>query len=166
MQGAALLAAAALFLGAAFHGCAREAPVVPVGAAGIDSLRRSSGARVVLVNVWATWCRPCMDEMPGLVKVRGEYSRDDLEVILLSADDLSDLDSSVVPFLRKTGVDFPTYIIGDKDQDAVIRALDPEWSGALPATMLTVRDAPEPRTLVGERTVEQFREEIDALLAR
>ena len=164
-----LLVLLGLWSAIAAAGCASKPPTVtPVSAAGADSLRRSSGARVVLLNVWATWCRPCMDEMPALVRLRSEYSRADLDIILLSADALSDLDSAVVPFLSNTGVDFPTFIIGEKDQDAVIRALDPGWSGALPATMISGRGPAggDPRTLVGEHSHEQFKHEIDALLAR
>lgn len=147
-------------------GCSGRVSVEPLTASGIDSIRRASRARVVLLNVWATWCRPCLDEMPGIVRLRADYSADDLEVLLLSADDLSDLDSAVVPFLERTGVSFPTWIIGERDQDAVIRALDPEWSGALPATILSLRGERVSRTLVGERTYEQLKTEIDALLAR
>lgn len=150
----------------ALAGCSGRATVVPVTASGIDSIRQASESRVVLLNVWATWCKPCLDEMPGIVRLRADYSGDDLVVLLLSADDLSDLDSVVVPFLERTGVGFPTYIIGDRDQDAVIRALDPEWSGALPATILSRRGGGRSETLVGERTYEQLKTAIDALLAR
>ncbi len=102
--------------------------------------------------------------MPGIVKIRKEYSGEDLEVILLSADDLSDLDTAVVPFLAGAGVDFPTYIMGDGDQDALIRTLDPGWSGALPATLLSKRGSGASRTLVGERSYDQLKKEIDGLL--
>jgi thiol-disulfide isomerase/thioredoxin len=161
---------AAFFAAAAgamlLQGCASAPGVTPVSAAGADSLRRSSTARVVLLNVWATWCKPCLEEMPGLVRLRSEYSRDDLDLILLSADDLSDVDTAVAPFLGKAGVDFPTYVFGGGDQDAFIRTFDTTWSGALPATFLSSRPSGASRTLVGERSYEQFKAEIDALLAR
>jgi thiol-disulfide isomerase/thioredoxin len=159
---AALLAAAA----GLFSACATAPGVTPVSAAAADSLRSSSRARVVLLNVWATWCKPCIDEMPGLVRLRSDYSRDDLEVILLSADDLSDVDSAVVPFLRKSGVDFPTYVFGGGDQDAFIRALDTSWSGALPATFISSRTAGASGIFVGERSYEQLKNEVDERLSR
>lgn len=163
LAGALAMALAGLTLSG---GCSRALTVGRVSASGIDSLRRASQARVVLLNVWATWCRPCLDEMPGIVRLREEYSRDDLEVLLLSADDLSELDSAVVPFLERTGVGFPTWIIAERDQEAVIRAIDPDWSGALPATVLSRPGGAESKTLVGERTYEQLKTEIDALLAK
>jgi thiol-disulfide isomerase/thioredoxin len=161
---AALIAAAAGSV--LLQACSTAPGVTPVSAAAADSLRRSSRARVVVLNVWATWCRPCLGEMPGLVRLRSEYSRNDLDLIILSADDLSDVDSAVVPFLEKTGVDFPTYVFGGGDQDDFINALDSTWSGALPATFISSPSTGASRTLVGERTREQFKSEIDALLDR
>jgi thiol-disulfide isomerase/thioredoxin len=161
---AAVLAAAAGSL--LLYSCTAAPGITPVSAAAADSLRRSSHSRVVLLNVWATWCKPCLDEMPGLVRLRSEYSRADLEVILLSADDLSDVDSAVAPFLRKTGVDFPTYVFGGGDQDAFIRALDTTWAGALPATFIASPPSGPSRTFVGGRTYEQLKAEVDARLAR
>lgn len=161
---AAVIAAAAGSI--LLQACATAPGVTPVSAAAADSLRRSSPARVVLVNVWATWCKPCLEEMPALVRLRSEYSRDDLDLIILSADDLSDVDTAVVPFLGKTGVDFQTYVFGGDDQDEFIRTFDTTWSGALPATFLSSRPAGVSRTLVGGRSYEQFKAEVDALLAR
>ena len=159
----AVVAAAGLAL---LQACSGGPSIIPVTAAGADSLRRSSTSRVVLLNVWATWCRPCLEEMPALVRLRSEYSRADLDVILLSADDPSDADTAVAPFLAKTGVGFPTYIFGAGDQDAFINALDSSWTGALPATFLSSPSAGTSRTIVGARTYEQFRGDIDALLGR
>ncbi len=151
----------------AFAGCSGRAAVEPVTAIQVDSLLRSSEAKVILLNVWATWCQPCLDEMPAIVKLRAEFNHRDLEVILLSADDLSERDSAVVPFLGRVGVDFPTYIFAQMPgdgQDALIRSLDPEWSGALPATFLTVRGSGTTRTLVGERSYEVLKREVEVLL--
>jgi thiol-disulfide isomerase/thioredoxin len=161
---AAVIAAAAGSV--LLQACSTAPGVAPVSAAAADSLRRSSHSRVVVLNVWATWCKPCLDEMPGLVRLRSEYSRDELDLIILSADDLSDVDSAVVPFLEKTGVDFPTYVFGGGDQDDFINALDTAWSGALPATFISSPSTGVARTLVGERTHEQLKSEIDALLER
>lgn len=159
----ALAAAAAALL---VQACTAGAGVTPVTAAGADSLRRSSDARVVLVNVWATWCKPCLDEMPGLVRLRSEYPRADLDLVLISADDPADLDTAVVPFLRGSGVDFETWIYAGRDQDALIRGLDSSWSGALPATFLSSPATGASKTLVGERTYEQLKTAVDELLAR
>jgi thiol-disulfide isomerase/thioredoxin len=108
--------------------------VTPVTAAAIQQAVRNSGAKVVLVNVWATWCGPCREEFPGLVRVARKYQGHGLKVILVSADFDTDL-AAVKKFLADEGVDFPSYIKAEKDQE-FIDTLDKRWSGALPATFI------------------------------
>ena len=92
------------------------------------------GAKAVLVNVWAIWCEPCRDEMPSVLKFYREYCEDGLRLFLISVDDETDRDR-VVAFLTSQGIDFPTWIKRGDDQ-SLMRALDPEWSGIIPASFL------------------------------
>jgi thiol-disulfide isomerase/thioredoxin len=94
------------------------------------------GAKAVLVNVWATWCEPCRDEMPSLLRFYREHREDGLRLFLISVDDEADRDR-VVAFLTSQGIDFPTWLKRGDDQSLkLMRALDPEWSGILPASFL------------------------------
>ena len=108
--------------------------VIPVTAAGIQKAIRSSGARAVLVNIWATWCGPCREEFPSLVRIAGKYQGHGLKVMLVSADSDTDL-ATVKHFLADQKVDFPSYLKTEKDQE-FIDGLDKRWSGALPATFI------------------------------
>src|ERR1035437_6453046 len=65
--------------------------VTPVTAADIQQAVRDSGAKAVLVNMWATWCAPCREEFPGLVSVAHQYQGQGLKVLLVSADSAADL---------------------------------------------------------------------------
>ena len=89
---------------------------------------------VVLINVWATWCGPCREEFPDLVRLQRDYRERKAQVWLVSADDESDL-AELKQFVAKRGVDFPIYLKAEKDQE-FINGLDPRWSGALPATFI------------------------------
>jgi len=114
--------------------------VTPVTGADIRHAVQDSGARAVLVNVWATWCGPCREEFPGLVRVARQYQGQGLKVMLVSADDDTDM-APVKKFLAAEGVDFPAYIKAEKDQafiDTLNKqgTLDKQWDGALPATFL------------------------------
>ena len=100
--------------------------VTPVTAAGIQQAVRNSGAKAVLVNVWATWCGPCREEFPGLIRVARKYQDQGLKVVLVSADFDTDM-AAVKKFLAEEGVDFPSYIKAEKDQ-AFIDALDKRWT--------------------------------------
>jgi thiol-disulfide isomerase/thioredoxin len=115
-------------------GVADSAPVL--AATGQEILRRvrEPGAKAVLVNVWATWCVPCMEEFPHLVRLRRAYADRGLRVILVSGDFASEL-PRVREFLATQGVDFVSYIKSGDDVE-FIDALSPRWSGALPATFI------------------------------
>src|SRR5580704_6591671 len=80
--------------------------VTPVTSADIQKAVRDSGAKVVLVNVWATWCEPCRQEFPGLVSVAHKYQGQGLKVLLVSADLETEL-PAVKKFLAERGVEFP-----------------------------------------------------------
>ena len=108
--------------------------VSPVTSADVQRAIHDPGAKAVLVNVWATWCGPCREEFPGLVRVAEKYNGQGLKVILVSADETSDV-VAVKKFLANEGVDFPAYIKAEKDL-AFIDGLDKQWTGALPATFI------------------------------
>jgi thiol-disulfide isomerase/thioredoxin len=108
--------------------------VTPVTSADVQKLVREPGAKAVLVNMWATWCGPCQEEFPGLVRVAEKYSGQGLRTILVSADD-TDQVAAVKKFLAKQGVDFPAYLKTEKDQ-AFIDGMDKRWTGALPTTFI------------------------------
>lgn len=87
----------------------------------------------VVVNVWATWCRPCVEEFPEIVAF-ARKRQGEAKVILVSADFASRREL-VEKFLREHGVDFPAYLKQGSDEE-FIAALTQEWSGALPATFV------------------------------
>lgn len=102
--------------------------------AGVLAAVRSSGARAVLVNVWASWCQPCREEFPDLLKLERKYRAQGFRLILVSADFDSDLPQAR-SFLAEQGVGFPTWWKVGDDME-FINALDRDWSGALPGSFL------------------------------
>jgi len=94
------------------------------------------GARPLLVNYWATWCDPCREEFPDLVKIDKDYRNKGLHSIAISLDDFDELKTGVPKFLRAMKVRMPVYLLNESDSSPSITAVDPAWSGALPATFL------------------------------
>lgn len=92
--------------------------------------------RPLLVNFWATWCDPCREEFPDLVKIDQDYRRKGLDFIAISLDDLSEINTEVPKFLRQMRASMPAYLLNVPDPEKAINAIDPRWSGALPATFL------------------------------
>ncbi|HEX8776229.1 MAG TPA: redoxin domain-containing protein [Pyrinomonadaceae bacterium] len=102
-------------------------------------LQRGTGtdARPLLVNFWATWCVPCREEFPDLVKINSDYAKRNLEVITISLDDPSEIKTTVPQFLREVRAgNLPAYLLNVIDPDIAINTIDPQWRGALPATFL------------------------------
>src|SRR2546423_10829152 len=90
-------------------------------------------ARPLLVNFWATWCAPCREEFPDLVKIRGQYGADRLDFTLVSLDDVSDIDKAVPDFLSEVhAAAMPTYLLHAEDEGAAINLVDPQWQGHAP----------------------------------
>jgi thiol-disulfide isomerase/thioredoxin len=98
--------------------------------------RDSADPRPLLVNFWATWCDPCREEFPELVKIDQQYRKSGLEFIAVSLDDLADIKTGVPKFLRQMRATMPAYLLNASDPELAINAVDPQWSGALPATFL------------------------------
>lgn len=91
------------------------------------------GEKAVLVNVWATWCAPCIEEFPYIVDLKQKYE-DKLHVIFISADFPSQREKAL-EFLKEQNVDWTTYFKTGKDQP-FIEAISDDWSGALPFTKI------------------------------
>src|SRR6266436_4461091 len=110
--------------------------VVAVDAAGLQALLKRDDAKPLLVNFWATWCDPCRDEFPDLVKVDQDYRNRGLDFIAISLDDAADIKTAVPQFLRQVKATMPVYVLNVSDPEPVIMAVDKNWGGALPATFL------------------------------
>ncbi len=115
----------------------QPAPVqVAVGdLAAVRAAVAAPGARAVLVNLWATWCDSCRDELPGILQFARAHRADGLRVILVSADD-EDQRDQVAAFLTKAGAANLQAFIKHGDDNTFISGMDPKWTGALPASIL------------------------------
>lgn len=126
-----VLAAAALVAAAA-----QPPAVTAIDSDGLTRVIRESGASVLVVNMWATWCAPCREEFPDLVKFHKAFEGRGVGVVSVSMDLPSDLESKVIPFLRDQKAGFPSYIKTPGGDEAFINAIDETWSGGLPATFI------------------------------
>lgn len=106
---------------------------------GLKSLLRAGEPRQrpLLVNFWATWCGPCREEFPDLVKLRAHYAAEQLDFALVSLDDVSEIEKGVPDFLSESGAAaLPAYLLHAEDDSTAINLVDPKWAGELPATFL------------------------------
>jgi len=89
-----------------------------------------------IINFWATWCVPCVKELPNFEKLNDEYKNENLKVLLVNLDYKSKLNSSVLPFLKKNGIKNEVFMLNEPDPEVYINRIDSSWSGALPATLI------------------------------
>ncbi|MEO9968120.1 MAG: TlpA disulfide reductase family protein [Reichenbachiella sp.] len=89
-----------------------------------------------VINFWATWCRPCVKELPQFLDLYEKYNNDQLELSLISFDFVEDLETKVKPFINKKNIKVKIYLLDETDYNAFIDKVDPTWSGAIPATLM------------------------------
>ncbi len=102
---------------------------------GIRKLITNKDGKLKLINLWATWCGPCVTEFPQLVDINRMYRRRDFEFISISADEPAKKNKAL-EFLRKQQASNTNYIFNIDDKYKLIEAIDPKWQGALPYTIL------------------------------
>jgi len=122
----------------------------PIDAAGVAALAQNKTAKVRVINVWATWCAPCVEEFPALVALSRRFQGRDFEIVTVSIDDpkeqpkvLKFLESrhAAAPnrtkrLLQQEGRTSNNYLYSGASTDALAQALDPAWSGPVPHTVM------------------------------
>jgi thiol-disulfide isomerase/thioredoxin len=106
-----------------------------IDVAGIKDLLKNNTDKVRLINVWATWCGPCVTEYPEFIAMNRMYRRRDFEFISISADDPAKKNKAL-KFLQDNQSSVTNYIFSVDDKYKLIEAIDPNWQGALPYTLL------------------------------
>ena len=89
-----------------------------------------------VVNFWATWCLPCVKEMPAFQRLHDDYANEKVKVLLVSLDFVKQIDSRLIPFIEKYELTPEVIVLNDPDANAWIDRVSSEWSGALPATLI------------------------------
>ena len=89
-----------------------------------------------VVNFWATWCAPCVKELPGFEQLRAANAQKKVKVLLVSMDYASQLDKKVKPFVKQRGLKSEVLLLNESDPNTWMDKLDAKWSGALPFTLI------------------------------
>ena len=106
-----------------------------IGTEGIANLIHNNTKKLRLINLWATWCVPCVEEFPELVTLNRMYRDRGFELVSISTDD-SSAKSKALEFLGKQQSSSPNYIYTGDDKYKLMEAIDPKWQGALPYSLL------------------------------
>lgn len=107
----------------------------PASAEVLRGLRANTSGKVRLINVWATWCGPCVSEFPELVATNLRFRQRDFELVTVAAH-FPDEKNQVLRFLEKQAASTRNFYFGETDKYRLFEALDPAWKGGLPHTLL------------------------------
>jgi thiol-disulfide isomerase/thioredoxin len=98
-------------------------------------LNQETSDKVLIVNFWATWCAPCVEELPDFEKISRNYA-DDVDMVLISLDEAANVEKLVDPFLEKNSITATVKLLDDPYAAEWIPLVDPHWDGAIPVTLI------------------------------
>ncbi len=90
--------------------------------------------QVYVINFWATWCKPCLEELPYFEAIHEKYADQGVHVRLVSLDFESKFEATVIPYIEKKGYTAPVFWMNESDGDKLINGIHESWTGAIPAT--------------------------------
>ena len=93
-----------------------------------------------VINFWATWCAPCVKELPYFEELNAIYEGQPFSQVLVSLDDPKKIESKVIPFLKKNNIASEVVVLADGKANSWIDRVDPSWSGAIPITLILKGD--------------------------
>ena len=126
-------------------------------------LKNRYQGKILFVNVWATWCLPCKEEFPDLVKLVDTYRDTDVIIIGLSVDYPDEIENKIKPFLKAQNAVFPHYVQNFKRAEDLIHLFSHKWRGAVPATFIYDKQGKQQAFLLGKHTFDEFKAKIEAI---
>ena len=102
----------------------------------LKPLLEKKDGKTYIVNFWATWCAPCVKELPYFEKINQEYSDKNVEVLLVSLDFPKQVEKKLIPFINKRKLKSEVVLLDTENNDIWMKAIDKSWTGAIPATII------------------------------
>ncbi|MEW6062167.1 MAG: TlpA disulfide reductase family protein [Bacteroidota bacterium] len=115
--------------------------------------------KILLLNIWATWCKPCAEEFPDLIRLSQEMKN--VEVVALSADYPDEIEEKILPFIKRLNIPFKTYVADFNSQDELFQLLDNQWGGEIPATFVYNSQGRQTAFLRGKHSYDEFKKVIE-----
>lgn len=89
-----------------------------------------------IINFWATWCKPCVTELPYFEEIHKKYETKNVKILLISMDFAGDVTTRVIPFVTQRKLMSKVWVLNEPDANSWIDKVSSTWSGAIPATLI------------------------------
>lgn len=131
----------------------------------LEKMLKQSKDTVLIVNFWATWCKPCIEELPYFEKISKKYEGTKVKVVLINLDVVKDLNTKVKPFITKNNLSSSSiYLLDEPDYNSWIDLVSPDWSGSLPFTLILTSGSKTRKTFEQPLTESQIENELKSFL--
>ncbi len=114
----------------------------------------------LVVHFWATWCKPCIEELPNYEKLSQEFAKKKVRFLMVSMDFTKDLKDKVEPFITKNKINSEVVLLDEPDYNAWIDEIDKDWSGTIPATLMVNLTMRKRIFFEGQANMENFLEQL------
>ena len=123
------------FIALMLIGIGANAQIKLINLSSLESRLKAGGDTTFVINFWASWCKPCVEELPAFEQLKSTTVNKKIKVLLVSTDLKSKLESSVKNFVKSHNLTGEIYVL-DETPGSFAQKVDPKWSGALPATLI------------------------------
>lgn len=123
-----------------FASCAdteeKKAEIATVNFEQLSPRLHENNDTLYIVNFWASWCNPCVKEIPDFEKINAEYKNRKVKMIMVSLDFPNQLDTKVIPFIAEQKMTAEVVLLFDPNANSWINEVSPDWTGSIPATLI------------------------------
>jgi len=137
-----------------------DTPARAIDGPGFKAALQAERGSVLVVNLWATWCTPCLREVPDLLTLADEFESKGVKLIGVSVDDPSPGAAVVEQFRKKYFPAFVTFARNGPQMDELASVIDPSWNEVVPTTYILDRQGKVVKRIQGKKSLAEFREAV------
>lgn len=123
----------------------------------LESILANERGNIVILNLWATWCAPCLVEIPDLQKVEADLEDSNVTLIGLSVDEPTFNTDQIAKMRDRRFPGFRTYARDNRDTDYLVSVVDPAWNEVVPTTYIIDRTGSVQSRIQGKKSFEEFK---------
>ena len=127
-------------------------------------LAEQAQSKTVVVNFWATWCKPCVHELPFFEAAQKDFASKGVKIVLVSVDFSDELESRLAPFVKSKGLECEVILLDESNPNEWIDKVNKDWSGSIPVTLIFDKKSGFTKFHAGEFTPDELKKYIDKAL--